>query len=557
MYNTATPCTMATTGGNVGESCYGRWGMDPLTMLSYTACHGVVDGGIVAGGVPEDRSEPPPTFSDDARLMGNGGPGLRGPTGQGARPANAATTTMTTTTTTAAAAAAAAATTGNPHDVRATRFIHGGGDTPHDYSPRKLVEAEVVDELQIPSRLALGAWFGDDVLRGLRAMNIDPLSTRSFGVSDRIRWTDKKLDQLCEILNATPRTLSSKINRIREVARGSTVKIRQFPGVPLKVAFVVEFPRELIPDRFYYDGSSAAHVGVWNCTRNAATAEASDVLGRSSVISGTAMRQLQPTTRDSRRLFAEGRQNGEVDLFDCMIKSAVEYVTEDERICAADMDKKIAYLYTAEQRQQAPHRDFSNRSLNDSRRMPMHPWGLDMPLSAGGLLLNVWTNHEKAVRQQPEQPRPKKRRGGDDVCSDAAGGTCNEGGDDPRIPHTLRVPFGQVLLFSGTTVHGGGYRSRPRFPGPCHRGNGPGIQDNFDANTDGDHVGRYTDSDGDDDGDGEREGGCFRMHMYLSFAVAADRGTHAALEGQGEVELEDDAGERFSGYLLQSDGTCF
>jgi hypothetical protein len=149
------------------------------------------------------------------------------------------------------------------------------------------------------------------------------------------------------------------------------------------------------------------------------------------------------------------------------------------------MMKKITFLHTLEQLEQAPHRDYSTKTLtNHKNRYPIVPWALDMPLTESGLLLNVWSQQDL-----------EKVMTGENTS------------EWHRLPYTLYVSFRQVLLFSGNTVHGGGFQR---------------------------------------DGDG-----CFRLHMYLSLAPPGE--THAALEEQDKVNLTDNNGIKYSTILLKSD----
>jgi hypothetical protein len=226
------------------------------------------------------------------------------------------------------------------------------------------------------------------------------------------------------------------------------------------------------------------------------------------------MHQLQPTTERSNEIFAMGRSKEQVELFHAMLKLAIAQIIENESLKEAEMKTKIAFLYTMQQSEQTPHRDYSKQTFKGPRCPTFEPWGLVMPLSNAGLSLNVW--HKEQIEKVGKQKIIVNKKENDN----------NDQFREHRIPYTLDIKHRHILLFAGSTIHGGGFRS--------------------DGNTNTSNL---------DAKQMNRRVGSFRMHMYLSFATRGK--SHGALEGENKVELEDDSGVRYHTYLFKSDGSSF
>jgi hypothetical protein len=360
----------------------------------------------------------------------------------------------------------------------------------------------VIHELAIPSLLVFNALFPEEVQWQLLDLDINPVQSSAFDLSGS-HWTDDKLERLCHLWQTDRHKLAQKSQELKSIIFDSKCNVLQFIPIPLTEAFALEFPPEVLADRFFFNASNEVHSKLLEQVQTLK----SDIYGKPSVISGTGMQQLQPSTEMSDTLFDQGRSEGEVELFDAMVRAAICHATKDVRVTHTSVKKKITYLLTARHLEQAPHRDFSKQLLRDRRRLPIVPWGLDMPLTGGGLLINMWPKQEL-----------------DQIKSVKATGKGKDDSFEHRLPYTLDVSFRQILLFAGGTVHGGGFQR------PLTNATTATIHKN---NMDW----------------------CFRMHMYLSFAPA--RRTHAALEGQDQVELEDDEQVKYSTYLLKSNGSAF
>jgi hypothetical protein len=429
------------------------------------------------------------------------------------------------------------------------------------------VRATVVEELPTPPTLVWQVLFNDETQEQLQQQfGLSPYQSSSC-FDDIANWTNEKLKRLRDLLD-TPMTplhaLPYEMLELKAVVFDSTVQLLQFHPVPIWEAFGLEFPKSLLPDRFFYHASTELQGAIYDkvCHRQMPSSSSSSsssssntasnssstydtLFGKSSIISATGMQQLQATTEMSHEIFSQGKSDAQVQLFDAMIRIAMVHVARSHAshhgnsapdattqnnmvsmIEQADLKKKIAYLHTFQHGEQAPHRDFSRHLLQDRRRLPLVPWGLDMPLTSSGLMLNVWPLEQ--LEQIYKNTNNNKLDHDDD--------------DDPtnpnfqcRLPYTLDVAFRQILLFSGGTVHGGGFRRRPPLSSSSSS-----RADEFDEFDVTNQEGRL---------------GCFRMHMYLSFAPG--RRTHAALEGQDQVELFDDNGVKYSTYLLKSNGSPF